>query len=312
MKISDLLEMMGCKKIKEKGFETMASCPFAPWLHSGGTDRHPSFSVNMILNDGKGVYHCFACGKSGTVRMLIEDYCDISGESQYKYKKFLDSLESEYTIDIAKLNKNNKKEELVIPKEEIEHYYDCLDKMRYHEFFIKENIKPDTIQRWEIAIDNNKIIFPVKNRRGDIEFFVYRWLIENMPKYTVSNNAKTKSAIFGADMLNVIDEEPIVITEGIIDTIYIEQLGFNSVAIFGVFMDNKQVDLIRSYSSFDIISVVFDDDDAGNKGILDAKRKLSKYFYRVNTLNVPAVRMLDRETLLKLTEKGERDVREYF
>ncbi|MEO0271501.1 MAG: toprim domain-containing protein [candidate division WOR-3 bacterium] len=311
MTVTDLLKRMGCSKIKERGFETIASCPFAPWTHKSGRDRHPSFGVNMLLNDGKGVYHCFACGKSGTVRSMILDYCNISGAPKSLFEEFLKELEVEYSVDIGLIKRNKYSEEFRIPEDEVEEYNRLLQQKRYHTIFYENNIFAPTVERWGAAVGDDKIIFPVKNRLDKILFFVYRWLNNSMPKYTVSKGAKTKSSVYGMNMINVISENPIIVVEGILDCMYIEQMGFNSIAIFGVFIDDKQIDIIRSISPSDSISIVFDDDEAGKKGLEYVKNKLSKYFYIVNGINVPSVRTLDSETLTKIIGGGSH-VRKYF
>lgn len=310
MIISELLALMGSRRIREKGFETTASCPFAPWTHEKGRDMHPSFGVNMLLNDGHGVYHCFACGKSGTVRSMIEEYCKMSGIPTSRFEKFINEIESEYTIDMS-LIKKKAGNEFVVPEDELNFYREHLKMSRYHQIFKDNNITPGTVQRWEIAVSDDKVIFPVKNRLDNILFFVYRWIKKGGPKYTVSQGAKTKSAIYGANMVNVLNDSPLIVVEGILDAIYIEQLGFNSVAIFGVFINDKQVDMIRSISPSDSIAIVFDDDEAGRDGVKYVEEKLSKYFYSIKTMNVPAVRMLDTETLSNLVG-GCNYVREYF
>lgn len=306
--VTDLLKLMGSSRIKEKGFEVTASCPFAPWLHERGRDRHPSFGVNMLLNDGNGVYHCFACGKSGTVYSMVKDYCELSGKDFWQFKKILEELKVEYAVDISKLNKEEKFE---VPKEEIEEYEAAKKRQIYPDILRYNNIFPETIANWEIAATENKIIFPVKNRLDNILFFVYRWLSGGSSKYTVSKGARSKSAVFGLNMVDVLDEnKPIIIVEGILDAIYLNQLGFNSVAIFGVYLDYQQLDIIRSISPSDRVGIIFDDDEAGQEGIADAANKLGKYFYDVRTLNVPALRMLDAEEINNFI--GGRHVREYF
>lgn len=47
-----------------------ASCPFAPWRHSNGTDRNPSFGVS-VNEHGLSGYNCFACGQSGPLVKLV-------------------------------------------------------------------------------------------------------------------------------------------------------------------------------------------------------------------------------------------------
>jgi len=251
----------------------------------------------MLLNEGEGVYHCFACGKSGTVRSMIRDYCELAKIPEYTLMKYVDDLVSEYSVDIAKLNKHQKFE---IPKEDIEEYEKSLGK--YHDIFYYNNIAPSTVINWEVGVTNEKIIFPVKDRLDNIKFFVYRWINgDRGNKYTITKGARPKVALFGENMVNVVNGTPIVVVEGVLDAMYVEQLGFNSVAIFGVYADEKQIDKIRSINPADNVAVLFDDDEAGIKGAQDVVAKLSKYFYNVTAKCLPSVRMVTVETLKQLT-----------
>jgi len=280
------------------------------WYHRNGRDRHPSFGINMLLNDNKGVYNCFACGKKGTVEHLINDYCKLSGAPKSVFTQYLEEVKREYNIDISKLNK-----EIQEPPTEEVALYNELKKNNaniYHYLFKKNNIWPTTLEDFEVVTSPDKAIFPVKNRLDKTLFYVYRWLNKGSSKYTVSKGARVKSSIYGMDHIKMASGGQIIVVEGILDVLYLDQIGFNAAGIFGICIEEEQIDILRSLNPSDNITVIFDDDDAGREGIKDAKKKLSKYFYKVNTAVVPAIRMLDKETVETLTQEGGNYVREYF
>ena len=58
------------KDIKESNDDIMITCPF----HGNHQENHPSCGVigNSSL-DNTGVFHCFACGRSGTFDEIVAD-----------------------------------------------------------------------------------------------------------------------------------------------------------------------------------------------------------------------------------------------
>ena len=63
--VATLLQL---KRMRMRDHWLMCSCPFAPIKHSEGTDKHPSFGIE--LNEPISRYNCFSCGSKGTLLML--------------------------------------------------------------------------------------------------------------------------------------------------------------------------------------------------------------------------------------------------
>ena len=59
--IEKLLDSLGCVKIKRTSKGVRSSCPFAPWKHSGGDDKHPSFLV-YDRDDDMSHFGCLTSG----------------------------------------------------------------------------------------------------------------------------------------------------------------------------------------------------------------------------------------------------------
>ena len=67
------LRELGSDVDRVQADKIVASCPLAPWLHSGGTDKSPSFAL-LRGKHGFSSYHCFTCGASGTARGLLWEW----------------------------------------------------------------------------------------------------------------------------------------------------------------------------------------------------------------------------------------------
>ena len=77
--IEYVLQELGCDKIKVKSNTVQSSCPFAPWTHADGIDKHPSFGVDINAS-GTSKWGCFSCGNGANqTYSLIYRYCDYSG-----------------------------------------------------------------------------------------------------------------------------------------------------------------------------------------------------------------------------------------
>ena len=71
-RIVEFLGALGCERIRVKASGVSASCPLAPWNHSGGRDRHSSFYV-YIQNSDVSRCGCLAaaCGYKGDLKQLV-------------------------------------------------------------------------------------------------------------------------------------------------------------------------------------------------------------------------------------------------
>jgi hypothetical protein len=59
--VSLFLEALGAENIRESERWVNCSCPLAPYTHSHGADRRPSFGISV--SSGRSVYICFTCSR---------------------------------------------------------------------------------------------------------------------------------------------------------------------------------------------------------------------------------------------------------
>lgn len=71
-----------------------APCPLAPFLHSGGTDSHPSFGIS-ISPEGRSVWYCFSCAEEAkTLDWLLHTIWIASGEYPWEAAHLFASMEN--------------------------------------------------------------------------------------------------------------------------------------------------------------------------------------------------------------------------
>lgn len=93
--IEYILRELGCEKIKVKANTVQSSCPFAPFTHAEGIDRHPSFGVD-INGSGTSKWGCFSC-KNGANQTysLIYRFCDFSGSLKQSLLDYIKDREGQ-------------------------------------------------------------------------------------------------------------------------------------------------------------------------------------------------------------------------
>jgi DNA primase len=273
-KNEELANNLGLRKVKIRGDEIHASCPFSS-LHFSGRDRHPSFSINI----SKGVFNCFSCGSRGTIEELVAHVKEISISAA------CDLLES---WGFSKLERtlNEREEEYERPEilpEGLLLYYD--------------KVEDDFAEIYSGVVDDQEcLIYPVRNKDGKLVGALARSTEGRWHK--AMWNIQKKLYLYGEDLVQ--HEKPIVIVEGPGDAVAIRKSGIkNVVALMGANVSNAQVEKLLSLSSSFIVWL--DKDRAGAKGMTSLWKKME---------NRALMRYVDPFKVLPEEEKDPRDVLE--
>lgn len=123
----------------------------------------------------------------------------------------------------------------------------------------------------------NRIIFPIRNRQGQIIAFGGRVIIDGNPKYLNSPETSLfhkRSALYGLyeslyNKSNVLDSDSVVVVEGYMDVLALHQLGIkHAVACLGTAINVQHIKQLFGY--YNTLVFCFDGDKAGNKAALRA------------------------------------------
>lgn len=123
-----------------------------------------------------------------------------------------------------------------------------------------------------------RIVFPVKDVRGNIAGFV-GWDPFVQPKYLDSKNYgyKAKQSMFyGMEMLPTYytNKEPVIVTEGMMDTLYLRSEGFQAMASLGSYLTPYMVAILKRFG--DRLIMIPDNDSTGDNYVAQCKRVLPK------------------------------------
>ncbi|MDE5770277.1 MAG: DNA primase [Ruminococcus sp.] len=143
-----------------------------------------------------------------------------------------------------------------------------------------------------------RVMFPISDLKGNIIGFGGRVLDDSVPKYL--NTAKTPvfdkgSNLFSMNFARNSDTKSIILCEGYMDVIALNQAGFeNAVATLGTAITPEQARLISHYA--DHVIIAYDSDNAGQ----NAAQKAINHFSEVGV----------RTTVIRM--EGAKDPDEYI
>lgn len=296
-------------QLVKRGREWNGSCPF----HE---DRRPSFFVD----DKKQVFHCFSCGRSGTVFSFLmekEGYTYPQAILKLAEDEGINGLEKYQGQPSARQEKFQKIYELYDAAQKLythillnttagEHALNYLINDRqldeetirqYGLGFVPGNnvllsyaqdhqIDDQTMQAAELFIErdgeivrdrfNNRVVWPIKNERGQVVGFSGRSLDPDNPaKYMNSPESpffNKGKLLYNLDLAKgaIRSGQPAMIFEGFMDVISAAMAGEKgAVATMGTALTENHVQSLAKLT--DRITLVYDGDAAGQKA---AKRSI--------------------------------------
>lgn len=161
-------------------------------------------------------------------------------------------------------------------------YYHSLSNNVMPQWFFNRGFTWSTVTRWDIRYDpsNDGIVVPV-TWKGELVGTVSRPLY-GIPKYQNSPNLPKSEILFG-EISSAKNE--IIITEGLLDALWLWQLGYHAVSILGDSLSQKQSDILQAHR-FGQIILSLDNDEAGKKGTQDAIELLFKSGWLLTQISI--------------------------
>ena len=295
---ADIGEVIGRRvEIKKAGKEFKACCPF----HN---EKTPSFTVSPE----KGFYHCFGCGAHGTALGFLMDYERLTfveaieevakmlgvnvpkrkediakSKERSSLKGLLQNISSYYEQNLKDSNKAIKYlKSRGIDGKTAKHYALGFSKDSWDDITNKfgatqEDKKKLLACGLLIEKDDggfydrfrNRLMFPIKNNKGEIVGFGGRIIDDEEPKYLNSPETslfKKGELLYGLyeSKKSIADQRKAIIVEGYTDVIglYQNKIG-NSLATLGT--ATTEIHINKIFRISDQIIFCFDGDNAGKK-----------------------------------------------
>ena len=287
--------------LQQKGASAWACCPF----HN---EKSPSFSVNRE----RGFYHCFGCGEHGNAISFLMKYENLPFVDAVEKLASEFSMQVRYEGGAPK-PKSGKPRLSEIMQRAMEFYRDKFNSDKFSQDYLHDRgLKNETIERFGIGFSpdawhnldavftpdlkpllleaglqrtgqsgnvydffRNRLMFPIRNIRGQVIAFSARTMIGEEPKYINTGDTPifTKgSEVFGLyeARKSIQDKKRVIVVEGQMDVIQLSQAGFGEAcAPLGTAIRAEHIERLLKMTDHVIFS--FDGDAAGRKA---AKRAM--------------------------------------
>ena len=228
---------------------------------------------SCAINTDKGVWICFAgCGQ-GTLYSFLMKYLHISYEESQQLV-----IKGQVNFDIN-LFDDLVEDENIMPELAFPFKQGFVPEWIFDRGFNKE-----TLGKWGCGIDTwNGLVIPIEDKDTRLVGWVTRKEF-GTPKYLYSKGLRKSKVLFGQQFLRT--KTPFVcITEGTLDTMWLDQNGFASVAILGASLSKSKEELFSSLQTEELV-LCLDNDEAGQIGLNKAMACLSKNFV-VSYIKIP-------------------------
>lgn len=299
---ADIYEVVNRRvPLQSKGANGWACCPF----HN---EKSPSFSVSR----DKQIFHCFGCGEHGNAIGFIMKYENLPFPDAVE--KLAQECGVKVVYDgKSTFNRNPEKPRLTDIMERAQKYYRnrFLDNSAAQKYIKDRGLTDETLEKFGIGfapdgwhnldsvfspddrkllIDaglqregnggsfydffRNRLMFPIRNIRGQIIAFSARTMIGEEPKYI--NTGDTPIFTKGKEVFglyearrSIQEKKRVIVVEGQMDAIQLSQAGFGeSCAPLGTAIRSEHVERLLKMTDHIIFS--FDGDTAGRKAALRA------------------------------------------
>lgn len=262
MNYSSLVSILGVQGIIQ-GNEYRARCP----LHS---DRNPSFSMNLQ----SGLWKCHARCGGGNFEQLVSRVLNCSHQEAVYWinnngaRSSADQLLNQLGSELFKAPNG----ESQTNQGWMAYYLSLTDQIMPY-WFLNRGFTWKTINHWKIKYDPvmDSITVPIF-WHGEMIGIVTRNTKPGWPKYENNKDLPKAKMLFGEISNNKTD---IIIVEGLLDTIWLWQCGFNAGGILGDSLSAAQAEILRGYRFGEVI-LGLDNDEAGRVGRIEAVKLLFK------------------------------------
>lgn len=264
---------------RSTGDKVVAPCPYAPFYHSRGSDKKPSFAA-FVNDSGKSGYICLSCHQQGTIRSLATELGRLDPERDVSEAvQFIEKVETESTVDEDVLEEARRKHaERYDQPETVEWdggYSDIFESAWDHpearDYLIRRRFSKRVVDELRILYDDiaQRIIFPVFDSQGGLYGFTGRYIgdQESQPKVRDYGELPKKHILLGEG--SWVAEKPLIVVEGLFDYARMYELGvssrYNIGAILGSELTPQKANKIVALGV--PVYLMLDNDDAGRLGV---------------------------------------------
>lgn len=309
--IQILLERLGCDKIRVTSDWVKATCPLAPWRHSKGEDRRPSFAVAVDEENHSGV-KCHACNFSGSLLTLLWRMHTHTGQDITPLIKFV-GAHDEISEEVLKAQVEGIPDALPqwkevagikvspthqtklplgaalelspLPETDLNAFKTITDEA--WAWFEKRGLTVKTVQEWELGWHPKarRISIPVRDVKGRLVCISGRAVdAEVHPKFLHTKGFRRDFYLYGEHRCQTPGVGYLV--EGFFDAIALWQKGYrNAFCFMGSSLSKFQVEKVVEFCTE--VVIVPDGDQPGYEIAERVSNALTPRLWKTRTVDVP-------------------------
>lgn len=237
-------------RLIDAGENWKASCPF----HH---EKTPSF----FIHKSEYLCHCFGCGVAGYLDLLVAK------------KKGLSVDEVRQLLEIPAIKTGFTKEKNEPTPSHFPKSWLSVWPREISKYILDRNLELEVLKAAGARYDHNtqRQVFPVFNQQGKLLGATGRTTIKEDPKWFHYWNFDKSRQLY---RIRTAKRTPLVLVEGVLDCLWLEQNGYHSAAILSAFLSDSQAKEVKEHSETVILAL--DRDEAGEKGTLRAVELLKR------------------------------------
>lgn len=258
----------------------MTQCPFAPWMHSSGKDRNPSFGIS-VKADSESNFHCFTCKAKGRLHNLPKRLAKVSRDKAWL--AYHDDIPADESLggklpSWEQLGKKERRQQLGDPVPDS--YLHVFDSAAGHPYLKERGIDDQAARGMDLRIDEDdhgveRILFPVYSRYGKFHGYTGRATHPDVnPKVRDYFGLPKRLLLLGSEHIEKHDDK-IILVEGLFDYANLFQYGHAVVASLHANLTPQQANILKWWGK--PVVVMYDNDRAGKQGRMVVKEQLGKH-----------------------------------
>lgn len=274
--IKNILNNGKLKDIKVRGCNIRVTCPH----HNNGLENTPAADIYIGPESDKveyGTFHCFVCNAGGPFYHFVAECFDTDDEwaKEWLIENYADGIIN-YSLELPEINLKAKKENKYLDENILKTFED------FHPYMIKRKLTKEVCKKFEVKYDPKTecLVFPVRDEKGRLVMLTKRSVKDKT--FIIDANKEKPVYLLYYLLKNNIQEA--YIFESQINCLSAWAHGFPGVCLFGTGSQHQYN--ILNKSNIRVYNLVFDGDDAGDKGIQKFLKNIRKDVI-VNIIKMP-------------------------
>jgi DNA primase len=281
--IPEWLKLIGCKTIEPGTKWIQADCPLAPWRHKSGRDKHPSFGIKIGPGDSHA--YCFSCHWSGSQTELLFELDNRGVEFDFAtaLRMIQQSEDESGIVDLSDVDYEAQRFSTPDLHKFPESYVENFEPAHYaghdahvHPYLRERGVSYEFAKQFDLRFDPIKgaIVFPIRDYQGDLYGCHGRIIApEGHRKYHAYGHQEHRNPHIWLGEHLVDRDCPVVFVESVFDLARVWEIYENVITPMRSGINKEQLDRVRWVRE---VIVMFDNDEAGRKGVEKIRKYLRK------------------------------------